>query len=74
MSVGLQQQGWQGTINDIDVANESNSLQPPGFDPCAVIVDNAALAPGVPPPSEFPGLTPTQYGSLTLFLDPAMAK
>jgi len=72
--VGLQQRGWEGTIDDVYVDNASRSLERRDFRPCAVIVDTSTTFPGVKrPPETIPGLSPTQYGSLTLFLDPATA-
>jgi hypothetical protein len=70
--VGLQQQGWDGTIHDVIVSNVTKKYEPRNFEPCAVIVDTSTLVPGVdPPPDSFPGLSPTQYGPLTLYLAPA---
>jgi hypothetical protein len=73
--VGLHQHGWEGRILDVRVANVSSELEPPGFEPCAVVTDSVPLVPGAPPPpTSFPGLTPNAFGTLTLFLPRPVAQ
>ncbi len=67
--VGLQQQGWEGSLYDIHVHNVTRKWTPRRFRPCAIIVDTSTLSPDEPaPPAKFPGHRPTEYGPLTLWL------
>ena len=66
--VGLEQQGWTGEIYDIDVTNISRSLTPRDFEPCAVVVDSAALALSKTPPVPPSRMKPSTFGTLTVYL------
>jgi hypothetical protein len=69
----LHDAGWRGTINDVDVTNQTRRLEPRGFHPCALVseVDRPSVA---PPVTHRPGMLAFRFGNLALLIDPENLK
>jgi hypothetical protein len=62
----LHDAGWRGTLDDVDVTNESRKLEKSGFHPCALIreEDRPYVAPD-------PGMVAFRFFNLALSIDAA---
>jgi hypothetical protein len=65
--VSLEHAGWHGTIQDVNVGNESARLGDPNFIPCALIQDGSRSPTD---PTQEPLMAHLQSGQFALALDP----
>jgi hypothetical protein len=66
--VGLEHAGWTGELRSIDVRNASGALEQSDFEPCATIRQRFWN----PPFEPAEGQVETEFGELTLSVDPVL--